>query len=380
MRALLLALLLCGGLAAAAGRKQAVEEDRVAVAGMLVREGDWERAAAVLADIDPAAPGTDPTRYWTLVGLVALQARDTARAIPAFEAALQTATEGRELLELNLARAKHAAGDEAGALAALDRAGAVGASLPGTWLLRAEAEERRGAMDAAWAALEGGAAAFPDNPELRRQQIFLLVRLGLFREARARGEALLGRADVSARDAVAISEALRRGGETGEALTMLESALLTWGEDRDLLVQAVRVSIDDGQPRNAARFLVRAAELDPALALEAAEAWRRAGDLEAALRSNAAVLDPAAKARQRLGLMLEAEDWDGAVALEERLRRLGLTRDDNIAYGLAFAWFRLGDNQRAERWLKGITSDDGFRRATELRAAMAGCDATWGCL
>lgn len=380
MRSLTPLLLLCAGLALGAPRKKTVEEDRVAVAGMLVREGDWERAGAVLREIDPTGAGVDLTRYWSLSGLVALHEKAPDQAVLAFENALRSATDGRELLELNLARALHASERPAEVLAALDRAGAVGASLPGTWLLRAEAEERRADLDAAWSALEAGAAAFPDNPELRRQQIFLLVRLGLFREARARGEILLARPDVTADDAVAISEALRRGGETREAMTILEAALLSQGEDRDLLVAAARAAIDDGQPRNAARFLIRATELDPALALEAAEAWRRAGDLDSALRSNAAVVDPVAKARQRLGLLLEAEDWDGAVSLEDRLRRLALTRDDSVAYGLAYAWFRLGDNTRAEGWLKGITSDDAFRRATELRAAMASCDPTWGCL
>ncbi len=380
-RALLLALLLAATLAGAAPRaRKPPAEDRVDVAGMLVREGDIERATQVLSEIDPSAPGVDVTRYWSLTGLVALQSRQAERAAEAFQRALSTATEGRELLELNLARALLQAGDAAGTVAALDRAGEVGRSIPGSWLIRAEAEERRGGMDAAWAAFEEGATLHPTQPELRRQQVFFLVRRGLYREARERGEALIRRPDANADDAVAISEALRRGGETGEALTILEAALLGVADDRDLLVQAARVSLDADQPRNAARFLLRAAELDPALHLEAAEAWRRAGDLEAALRSNGQVSDPLAKVRQRLGLLIEAEDWDGAVALESRLLRLGLAREDSVAYGLAYAWFRIGDNDRAERWLKNIRSDEVFRRATELRQAMSACDERWGCL
>lgn len=381
MRRLSLLLLVLLGLAAtASARKKAPVEDRVDVAGMLVREGDWERAAAVLAEVDPSGSGVDVTRYWSLRGLVALHDQRPADAAAAFQTALQTATDGRELLELNLARALYAAKDPAGAIAALDRAGEVGASLPGSWMLRAECEELRGDPDAAWRAFDAGVARHPDQPELARQQIFLLVRLGLYREARERGSALLARPDASADDAVAISEALRRGGEAGEALTILQAALLQQGEDRDLLVQSARAAIDAGQPRNAARYLERAAELDPALTLEAAEAWRRAGDLDAALRNNGMVADPVAKARQRLGLLLEAEDWDGAVSLEDRLQRLALTRDDSVAYGLAYAWFRLGDPTRAEGWLRGVTSDEGFRRATELRQAMSACDPRWGCL
>jgi tetratricopeptide (TPR) repeat protein len=377
MRALLLLWVIA--VAGAAPRREAEPEDRVALAGLLVRDGDWERAAEVLAEVDLSQRGLDVTRYWTLRGLVALHDKRAADAASAFQQALASAAEGEELLEMHLARAQLAAQQPALAIEALDRTGETGAALPGTWLLRAEAHVALEQYDQAWQALESGAARFPDQPDLRRQQVFLLVRLGLYREARERGEALLARADTDGDDAIAIAEALRRGGETAEALTILEAALLERGDDRDLLVQAARTSLDADQPRNAGRFLERAAVLEPALALEAAEAYRRGGDLEAALRVNGQLLDPVAKARQRLGLLLEGEAWDRAVALEDRLERVGLAQDDGVAYGLAYAWFRLGDLERAERWLKGIDDPEAFRRATELRQAMAGCDPTWGC-
>lgn len=371
-------LVLFVGLAVARD-KEPPAEDKVALAGLLVRDGDYERAGALLAEIDPDARGVEVAKYWTLRGLVALSTRRPEEAVSAFEAALAVATSGRELLEMHLARASLGAERPEQALAALARTGEVGAGLPGTWLLRAEAHEALGQPDEAWAALSEGAARFPDQGELERQKVFLLVRLGLFREARERGEALLTRADADADDAVAISEALRRSGEAMEAMTILEAALLQEGPDRDLLVQAARAALDAGQPQSAGRFLERAAILDPALALEAAEAWRRGGDLEAALRVNAQVVDPAAKARQRLGLLLEAEAWDRALALQERLSRLGLAEDDGVAYGLAYAAFRLGDLGRAERWLADITDPEVFRRATELRQVMAQCDGLGGC-
>ncbi|MDP2309456.1 MAG: tetratricopeptide repeat protein [Pseudomonadota bacterium] len=381
MRRFLLIALIGLSVAYAAPRKRPAEqEDGVSLAGLLVREGEWERAATAIAAVDTKAKGVDLPRYWTLRGLVELHERRAAEAATSFRAALATATEGRELLELHLARALLAAEVPDEALAALERAGDVGASLPGTWLLRASACEAAGRTDDAWSALDAGAERFPDQPELRRQQVFLLVRLGLFREARARGEALLARPDADADDAVAISEALRRGGETREALTILEAALLEEGEDRDLLVQAARASLDDAQPRNAGRFLERATILDSALALEAAEAYRRGGDLDAALRMNGQVADPAAKARQRLGLLIEEQGWERAVALEPRLVRAGLTKDDGIAYGLAYSWFRLGEHAHAERWLRDIREPAAFRRATELREAMAACERGGGCL
>jgi hypothetical protein len=119
--------------------------------------------------------------------------------------------------------------------------------------------------------------------------------------------------------------------------------------------------------------------LDPALALESAEAYRRAGDLLNAERLNARVSDPRAKARQRLGLLLDAEAWERAVALEERLERLDLAGDDGVAYGIAYAWFRLGDHERVEHWLADIRDPEAFRRAGALRQAMATCEEQGVC-
>lgn len=374
----LLLVLLGGALAAPRGRKP-LDEDKVALAGLLVREGDWDRAAQVLAEVDVARPGTDLGRYYTLSGLVALRARQAEPAVSAFQAALQHSVEGRELLQLHLARAQLLADRPEQALQALNQTGEVGAGMSGSWLLRAEAHGALGDWDAAFLALEQGSARLPDQRDLPRQQVLLLVKLGLFREARERGEALLTEPGATTDDTITIAEALRRSGDLVEARTLLEAALLSRPDDRDLLVQAARAAIDDGDARSAGRFLERAAILDPALALEAAEAYRRGGDLEAALRLNGEVADPHAKARQRLGLLLEDEAFDRAVALEERLTRLGLDTDDSIAYGLAYAWFRLGVPAEAERWLSGISDPKVFVQANALREAMAGCDPVRGC-
>ncbi len=379
MRPSLVLWLIWIGVAEAKPRTAAPEEDPIAIVGLLVREGEWERASEVLAGIPTEDGGSDPSRLWMLRGLVELHEKKAIAASVSFQRALETANTGRELLELHLARALLAAKDPERALEALHRTGELGDSLPGTWLLRAQACEEIGRWDEAWNALETGALRLPDQPDLRRQQVFLLVRLGLFREARAHGEALLARPDAGAEDAIAISEALRRGGDTGEAMAILEAALLRDGNDRDLLVQAARTAIDDGQSRNAGRFLERAATIDPGLALESAEAYRRAGELEAALRMNGQVTDPAAKARQRLGLLLEGEEWERAVALEERLVRLDLGDDDGIAYGLAYAWFHLGAFDRSERWLATIGDPESYARATQLRVAMAACVSGGAC-
>jgi hypothetical protein len=59
MRPWVLLLVLAVGVSQAAARKAAPpQEDPVALAGLLVREGDWERATQVLASMPPLRAST----------------------------------------------------------------------------------------------------------------------------------------------------------------------------------------------------------------------------------------------------------------------------------------------------------------------------------
>ena len=61
------------------------------------------------------------------------------------------------------------------------------------------------------------------------------------------------------------------------------------------------------------------------------------------------------------------------MALGPRLQRLNLTREDDVAYGLAYALFMTGDLEQAEAMLTGIGDPELFTKATALRQAMARC-------
>ncbi|MFT5682486.1 MAG: hypothetical protein ACI8RZ_003404, partial [Myxococcota bacterium] len=47
---------------------------------------------------------------------------------------------------------------------------------------------------------------------------------------------------------------------------------------------------------------------------------------------------------------------------------------DSVAYGLAYAHFRVGDIPGAEAMLGGISDPDLFQKAAALREAMDRCD------
>src|SRR5262245_60343351 len=126
MRVLLVFVLLATALGRPKKNEADEVEDRVAIAALLVRDGEWDRAAEILAEVDPDDEGIDLPKYWTLLGLTQLRTQKPAEAAASFEHALAVAVDGRELLELHLARARLATVEPALAIEALDRTGAVG--------------------------------------------------------------------------------------------------------------------------------------------------------------------------------------------------------------------------------------------------------------
>jgi tetratricopeptide (TPR) repeat protein len=374
VKALLLALLLAA--APALGQDAAPDEvDHVALAALLVRDGHWDRAADALAAVDVEDEGVDLPRYHLLRGLVALHGERYAEAASALQAAIDAGNEDVGL-RIPLARALLGDGRPAEALAALDGTDA----LPGGWLVRARAHEAMDAPDAAFAALDAGATRFPDDADLALQRILLLVRVGLYQQARDDGMAWLSREDARVEASLAIAEALRQSGDTGRAIEMLEDANLRFPEDPQVLGQLAGTWLADGHALACAQVLMQAVELDPEYAPEAAECYRRAGDLPLALYMNGRVIDPVEKTRQRLGLLLEAGDVDLALSLVPRLSRLGLLDDDSVRYALAYASYSAGALDGAEAWLSGIADPEVFRVATQLRTALTACrEEPWTC-
>ncbi len=359
--------------------------DRLALAALLIGDGNFERARTVLAGVDTDDEGLDRMRYYSLEGLVALNLDELPRAAAAFEQVAEAAAERDEpvpeVIWLYLAQAYFGQEDYAGVLRSLDRASAETTELPSVYLMRAQSHWELGQAEPAWQVLAAGVQRFPDRVgEFTRRQVFWLVDLGLYQQAAEIGLAFLDQHRAATEDAVAIGNALRQAGQFDEALRVLEVARLNDADDIQLTRVLAHTWLAREQILPAADLIHAAGRRDPELVIEAAELYRRSGWLIKALMLNGQVIDQPKKFRQRLAILLELERFDQAAAMEETLFRTGLLNDEEIRYALAFAYFKTGEYDDAERHLAGLTGDDLFRKAIELRRAMEQCAAEpWLC-
>lgn len=378
---LLVALLGAPGAGAARDRDPVVEEDidRVVVAAVLIGDGHFDRALRLLdeVDLDAEDEDFDRARYWRLKGLCHFQLGATAEAVTDFRNALAAGEQSPEVW-LRLAQAQVALQEYDAALKTLDQAGPTAFELPAAYMLQARAFNALERYDEAWSALRTGRQKFPDNVGFDRESLYLLITLELYREARVVGERYLARVQDDPVAWLAVGEALRRSGNLNEAAAILEGARVRFPDQTDAYTLLAKTYVDQGMHGSCGSVLQQAAEIDPIFAAAAADCFRDAGHLERAFYLNTRVPDSATKARQRLDLLVRAEQWPQAVALVPRLGTLGLLDEDPVAYAAAYALFQLGSYARAEEVLKGIDDPRLFQDAAALRKAMADCQAKPG--
>ncbi len=356
------------------------ELERLPLAALLIGDGNYERARQVLSAVDLEDPDLDRIRFHSLSGLVALNLGELALASREFRAAID-AGQDEPVIWLYLAQAYYGQEMFVETLYALDRAGPEATRLPSVFLIRSQSHWQLEEYEQAWQVLTEGRELFPDRAgEFARRQVFLLVDQGLYQEAADQGRRFMSGQNASPEDALAIGNALRQSGQYDEAARILEVARLEHPEKVDLSRLLAHTYLSSDRVLGAAEVLRQAAIHDPRLLGEAAELYRRAGWLMAALTLNAGIIDQDQKLKQRLAILVELQRFEQAAAMEADLVRTGLLDDEDIRYALAYAHFKSGDFARADSHLSFLERADLFRKATELRRVMEQCaDQPWFC-
>lgn len=367
--------------ALAKSKKDEEEVDYLSLAARLIADDKMDRADQMLQQVklEEQDEDFDLKKYWTLRGLVQLKRGATSDAIESFEKAIAAGQEDPAIY-LYLAQAHFSLKNYQATIENLKKAGPAAEENPAGFGIWAQAHWELGQKGSAFDVLNRGIARHPEDSTLLRSKIFYLVELELYQEVVRMSQEYLARPDIGADEYLAISEALRRGGESKTARVILTQAKLKYPKNAQIAVQLAHTYVDQKMPLTAAMVFEDAARLEPKYALEAAELYKEAGRTQLALTLNARVTDQKEKLKQRLAILLESQRYELISGMRPALSRLGLLDDDNVRYALAYAYYKLGDFQKTEEQLRPIKDAGLFRAATQLRKAIANCrEAGWEC-
>ena len=354
--------------------------DYLALASLMLRDGNLDRAIVALDQVDTSDEELDLVRYYTLRGMTHIRRNELEPAKEALQQAIASG-EAEAVVYIYLAQVNYQLEDYPGTIEALDNAGADVERIASVYHMKAQSYWLMDEKIMAIATLDQASEIFPEDASFLRRKVFYLVDIGLFKEAVTEGRRYLQQTSAKLEDYVAIGNALRASGELDEAAILLEQAQLTFPDSPEVRKVLAHVYIERGEMSAAADLLYQAALLDPSLLAEAAELYRRSGQTFRAMLLNGQIANQPEKLRQRLALYLEMGNFEQAASMELPLTRLGMLSDEDLRYAIAYAQFKTGDFEAAEKNLATLNRPDLFRKAAELRRAIQdGAVDSWLCL
>ena len=355
------------------------EVNYLELASLMLKDNNVARAETALSQVDLEQEGLDIQRFHVINGLLQVRKGENQAAIDAFLAAKKLGAVD-SVINVYLAQSAFALQQYQLTIDSLDHAGQAIVRIPSVYHMRAQAHWLLKEHEMALAVMDQASLIFSDDAAFPRRKIFYLIELGLNSTAAELGIEYLEKYQADATDYVGIGHALRSSGNLILALRFLQRAKLRFPNDPDVAKTLAATYVANQSYHAAAQIVHELALLDNALLSEAAELYRRAGQKHMALMLNGLVENQADKLKQRLGLLIELENYEQAVEMQQDIKRVRIDADENIQYAMAYALFKVGEYDQAESYLSRITDSQLFQKAVEIRKIMADCgEQTWRC-
>lgn len=217
--------------------------------------------------------------------------------------------------------------------------------------------------------------AMADSPEPRA-----LIRLGLVEEARIKAiQSLVSESDPDtstssgtfsgASSWLALSDLFSEEGMPETALELIELARLQAPSDPRTHLAALPYYHRKGWLRAMADALEKASLFDAQYFHSAAEIRRQTGEFQLSEWWGLQARSGPERVRERISSAVERGRWDLVAAMEGAVSREELSRDDEVNYALGYSLVRIGQFERAERFLGGIREPRLLEKTAALRKA-----------
>ncbi len=259
------------------------------------------------------------------------------------------------------------------AVHALDAAGEKGRASASLFTLRAEcywkADQKGSAIDA----LSRGAKLFSEDATLLKQKFYYFAELKLYQASIAAAKAYMKKMPANVQEYISLAQMLQSGGESEEAIKVLEEAKLKFPSSAKVHILLGHYYNRKDMPHVTADLFEKGSLYDPNYLKEAAEMYRRNGELAHALYLNSMMMDKEEKTKQKVAIYIGKGEFEKIIGLKDALDRYGLVKNDNMRYALAYAYYMVKDYDSAESHLKKIEDDELFSKATVIRKNIEKC-------
>lgn len=376
---LLLPIILSLMLSVLEAKKKSDEIDHVALAALLLRDGQIQKAADELGSVDLEDESVDLVRFYTLKGLVALKQGLYKESNSYFLDSIKAGQEEKSIF-LYMAQNSFKLKEYKESLGYLNAAGELAFEKPSLYSLRAELHWKLEEHSKSYEVLEQGLGKFAFEQSLLKQRFFYSISLELYQSALEDAHIYLTNAELDEQSSILFVNAFKQANQLDDAIILAEELLLEFDKSAKLTALLAYLYVDKGMLQSAADLFSKASLKDVVYTKESAELYRRAKNFVLSLYKNSQLLDTKEKLKQRIAIYLEYGAYEKVVVSHNALKRSGLIEDENIRYALAYAYYMVKDFDACEKELKKLRSADLFTKATELRKNIQKCKTDgWEC-
>ena len=363
----------------ASDKKSKDDVDYVTLATILMKDGYYSRANNALKNVDLNDENVDKAQYYTLEGLVNLKLSNYKASNKNFYLALKNGQKEKSVY-LYIAQNSFKLGEYQEAIDALENADELVQQKPKLMALKAESFYRLKKYNNALIILKNINTKYPTYYDAYKQRFAYFISLKLYQSALNDANIYLSHAKANAKVTISFINALRNAKETKKAILLAEDAHLQYPKNATVTVLLANLYIDNEMIESAATLFDTASLQDEKYIKDSSEMFRRAHDYVQALYKNSQILDTKQKYKQKVAIYLEFGDYERVIATESALKRNGLLKEQNMVYALAFSFYKVGEFEKSEKYLKMITRSDLFTKAVELRKNMNKCKNNhWEC-
>ncbi len=353
--------------------------DYVVLATLLMKDGYYNRANQALKHVDTTQEDLDKAQFFTLKGLIQLKLHEYQASNTSFLLAIKNGQQEKSVY-LYIAQNHFKLKQYAQAIKALESANQLVNAKPKLMALKAECFYRLHDYNSALVTLKEVNLLHPKYYDAYKQRFSYYISLELYQSALDDANIYLQNADTNEKVTISFISALRKAKETHKAMILAEEAHLKYNKNVIITILLANLYIDVNMIESAATLFDEASLQDSKYIKDSSEMFRRAKDFVQAIYKNSQILDTKEKYKQKVAIYLEFSQYERVIATESALIRNDLLKDENLVYALAFSYYKVGEFDQSEKYLKKITQNNLFSKSIELRKNMDKCKNNhWEC-